>query len=146
MANKKKQLPAKDDPSAVDQHTTSWLRAEAIVKAINDNLPEGKSRIAPIPKDYVFKKMDREVVSVAFHEAFKLIGGLPAFAAWADRNQEKFYNLYSKLLPSETQTPMAALQFNFTTAIPETPQDRIIIDEAGRVVEAEIVEDEDLPE
>ena len=134
-----------DDPTIVDSHVDDFLRAEAIVEAINANLPEDR-RITPIPKEYVVRKRDREVVSLANHLVFEMIGGAPGYADWAKHNKKDFYNIYAKLLPSETQTPMGTLQFNFTTAIPETPQDRIQIDEAGRVVEAEVVADEDLPE
>lgn len=34
-------------------------------------------------------------------QCFDDMGGLPAFAEWAKKNQTAFYQLYSKLLPHE---------------------------------------------
>lgn len=138
-----KNLPT-TDTDAVDPKLDAWLRAGAIVDAINANLPEGSRKLLPIPKEYVFKKADREAVSAAFHAAFQLIGGVPGFALWAAEHQSQFYQLFAKLLPSETQTPLGNLQFNFISPVPETPQDRISIDAAGKVIEADT--DEELPE
>jgi hypothetical protein len=36
----------------------------------------------------------------AFQDAFRMIGGVPRMALWANANPDKFYPLYSKLLPS----------------------------------------------
>jgi hypothetical protein len=36
----------------------------------------------------------------AFARTFEMIGGVPRMALWADRNPDKFYALYSRLLPS----------------------------------------------
>lgn len=36
-----------------------------------------------------------------FQFAFELIGGIPRLAMWADKNPDKFYSLYSKLIPAE---------------------------------------------
>lgn len=38
-------------------------------------------------------------VKEQFQHAFELIGGIPRLADWAHKNPDKFYNLYSKLLP-----------------------------------------------
>jgi hypothetical protein len=147
--------PAAQPSEPIDSETDAFLRAEAIVDAINANLPKTGRPLKPIPKDYVFHKKDREVVSVAMHSAFHLIGGVPALASWADLNKEKFYNLWIKLLPSETQTPVGNFQFNFQTPIPETPSDRIRIGEGGEVIEpaytelnddGEVDDGEDIPE
>jgi hypothetical protein len=139
------QLPVKKDEvdDLIDKATDAYLRAERIIEAINANLPEGARRLTPIPKEYVFKKVDRETVSVAFHAAFQMAGGVSRFAQWAQDEPDKFYQLYAKLLPSNTETPAGNFNFNFSTLVPETRQDRMMIDETGKVIEAEV---DDLPE
>ena len=34
---------------------------------------------------------------------FELIGGVPAFALWADNNRSEFYRLYNKVLPLQLE-------------------------------------------
>lgn len=36
-----------------------------------------------------------------FQFAFELIGGIPRLATWAHKNPDKFYALYSKLIPAQ---------------------------------------------
>ena len=36
-----------------------------------------------------------------FQHAFELIGGIPRLAHWAHQNPDKFFNLYSKLIPAQ---------------------------------------------
>lgn len=36
-----------------------------------------------------------------FQFAFELIGGIPRLAHWAHQNPDKFYQLYSKLIPAQ---------------------------------------------
>jgi hypothetical protein len=36
-----------------------------------------------------------------FQYAFELIGGIPRLAHWAHANPDKFYQLYSKLIPAQ---------------------------------------------
>jgi hypothetical protein len=36
-----------------------------------------------------------------FQHAFELIGGIPRLAHWAHSNPDKFYALYSKLIPAQ---------------------------------------------
>ena len=43
-----------------------------------------------------------DVVS-AFQSAFEIIGGVDRLSLWANANPDKFYPLYSKLLPATTQ-------------------------------------------
>lgn len=47
--------------------------------------------------------------TVAVKEAFKLafdnLGGVDALVTWAQQNQTQFYQLYSKLIPSEVVGP-----------------------------------------
>jgi hypothetical protein len=42
----------------------------------------------------------RQEVVAAFAHAFTMIGGVQRLALWANANPDKFYPLYSKLLPS----------------------------------------------
>lgn len=44
----------------------------------------------------------REDVVGAFQSAFEIIGGVNRLALWANANPDKFYPLYSKLLPATT--------------------------------------------
>lgn len=49
------------------------------------------------------KKTDgfsRTDVVNAFQDAFRMIGGVQRMALWANANPDKFYPLYTKLLPS----------------------------------------------
>ena len=40
-------------------------------------------------------------VRLQFQHAFELIGGIPRLAHWAHQNPDKFFNLYSKLIPAQ---------------------------------------------
>lgn len=42
----------------------------------------------------------RQDVVNSFQDAFRMIGGVQRMALWANANPDKFYPLYSKLLPS----------------------------------------------
>lgn len=44
-------------------------------------------------------------VKQALNEAFKRIGDVRAFAAWARKNKTEFYKLWSKMLPQEITGP-----------------------------------------
>lgn len=40
-------------------------------------------------------------VRLQFQHAFELIGGIPRLAHWAHTNPDKFFSLYSKLIPAQ---------------------------------------------
>jgi len=40
-------------------------------------------------------------VRLQFQHAFELIGGIPRLATWAHANPDKFFALYSKLIPAQ---------------------------------------------
>lgn len=40
-------------------------------------------------------------VRLQFQHAFELIGGIPRLAHWAHENPDKFFQLYSKLIPAQ---------------------------------------------
>ena len=46
--------------------------------------------------------LNRQDVVNAFHRAFAMIGGVPRLALWASQNEDEFYRLYARLLPSAT--------------------------------------------
>jgi hypothetical protein len=148
MSNSKKAGTALQELKTVepvDAGLDTYLRAQAIVEAINANMPKG-STLPAIPKNYVFKKQDRETVSVALHSAFELIGGVPSLVYWAAGNPKEFYGLWSKLLPSQTETPMGGVNISFVSPIVESPLDRVTVDGTGRVYTLDAFGSEELPE
>jgi hypothetical protein len=56
----------------------------------------------PLPSGLTRKRdgFSRQDVVDAFSHAFEMIGGVQRMALWANANPDKFYPLYSKLLPS----------------------------------------------
>lgn len=44
----------------------------------------------------------------AFQHAFELIGGVPRLALWADRNPDKFYAIFGRMIP-QTMAPVVPL-------------------------------------
>ena len=140
-------VPKEDADTKVDAATDAYLRATNIVTAINENLPEG-SQLPQIPANYVFKKRDRESVSLALHSAFELTGGVPSLVFWASKNPKDFYALWSRLLPSNTETSAGGVNITFQSAIPEAALDRVTVDETGRVItlKASSESSDDLPE
>jgi hypothetical protein len=145
VAVKPANTPAVKDPDAVDAGLDAYLRASAIVDSINKNLPKG-ANLPAIPETYVFRKRDRETVSVALHSAFELVGGVPSLINWAATNPKDFYALWSRLLPSNTETPVGGTTINFVSPIPQNPLDLVNVDAAGKVMTIEAAPDLDLPE
>ena len=132
------------DENAVSPELDRYLRADNIVKAINLNTPEGLNGFAPVPKGYVFRKRDREAVSIAMHAAFELTGGVPGLVQWAAGNPDKFYPLWSTLQKSDTETGAGGMVIQFNSAIPQNALDNVSVSEDGRVIT--INRDEELPE
>lgn len=57
----------------------------------------------PAVANSLTKKKDgfsRQQVVDAFAQAFRMIGGVPRLALWANANPDKFYQLYARLMPS----------------------------------------------
>ena len=54
-----------------------------------------------VPRNTSFSR--KEIVQ-AFEDAFELIGGVTRLSIWAHEHPTEFYRLYSKLLPSQSQT------------------------------------------
>jgi len=45
----------------------------------------------------------------AMQQAFEIIGGVPRLALWADRNPDKFYPLFARMIP-QTVAPVVPQQ------------------------------------
>lgn len=72
-------------------------------------------------KEDGFSRMD---VVNAFNNAFQMIGGVPRLALWANENPDKFYPLYTKLMPSTAVNISAeGNTIIIEHAIPATPLD-----------------------
>jgi len=124
---------ATTDDTAVTPELDSYLRAASIVKHINATLPEGYG-LPPIPDDYVFKRFDREAVSLALHAAFQLNGGVPGLLLWARQDPKAFYALWAKLLPAEQALAQQGLSIVFNSPVPENPLDAVRMDISGTVI------------
>ena len=68
--------------------------------AVLESLSEGKTKIPPLTR--ARDGFTRNDVANAFQNAFMMIGGVSRLALWANKNPDKFYPLYSKLMPSTT--------------------------------------------
>lgn len=78
----------------------------------------------PVPP--VTKKRDgfsRQDVVNSFQRAFEMIGGVQRLALWANQNPDKFYPLYSRLLPSAAISIGTAGQVQIVHAIAPTALD-----------------------
>lgn len=114
------------------------LRAGALLDMLGREHP-------PIPKDYVFRLRDRQFVENATFAAFDLIGGVPAYVAWAAENPNEFYKLFSRFAPEQKTVQAQGTQIVIQTALPESPLSNIIVTEDGTVRNASYrkVDDED---
>jgi len=83
---------------------------------------------------------------------FEMLGGVQRYAAWADKNPDKFYDHWIKLLPSEVKAEIS-VSHDFTGVLERARQrvsqrnlDAIAEDTKnqvfGTVIEGEIVESE----
>ena len=75
---------------------------DAIVPPVTPSIEEVEANLAVLaasPKlpSYTRSRNVRE----QFQFAFELIGGIPRLADWAHKNPDKFYSLYSKLIPAQ---------------------------------------------
>jgi|SRR3990172_8449200 len=66
----------------------------------------------------------RNDVVNAFARAFEMIGGVQRLAIWADANPDKFYPLYSRLLPAATIQIGNAKQVNIVHSLAPTNLDQ----------------------
>lgn len=129
----------------VDPEVDRYLRAQAIVDVINANNP---FPLEPIPKSYVFKKRTAGDASLAVHAAFELNGGVPGLVAFARTHPKEFYtSIWGRLVAAEEAKGLStATQIIFQTPVPSNPLDNVSIDAHGRVVNAEVLTQDDVPE
>ena len=135
--------PAPEAPNAVSSDLADFLSANSFVDAINASLPADE-RLKPIPQEYKFKRRDAETVSIAYHAAFELIGGVPRLVQWAQKNPDKFFEQYSRVAKSNDSHVAGGTTIVFNTPVPHSPLDNVAINEKGQVIDLE--GDEDLPE
>lgn len=133
-------LTTTDDngPVEVSKHNDEYLRADPIIRAINESLPEGVEPIKPIPKDFKFYQRDRAIINDAFDAVFYLLGGASAFAHWAQQNPKEFYTMWAKRMPADEQKQTGTTVV-FQTNIPASPLDSVAVKPSGGVYIAEPV-------
>ena len=141
----KKKTDSKADEE-VSPDTDRYLRAERIVEAINNALPNGFKQLPALPPAYKFKKRDRESAAVAFHSAFELIGGVSRLQLWAEENPDKFYPLFIKAVQGPDTTTNTGTTVNVLSSIPASPLDFVNVDARGRVFTMGRNPDDGLPE
>jgi hypothetical protein len=64
--------------------------------------------------------VDRLSVAQSIIDAFTLLGGTPAFAAWAQTNQQDFYKMYAKQAPALTDVNVKG-EFIIKSPLPRNP-------------------------
>ena len=70
------------------------------MSAVLSSLSDGTTKIPALTR--ARDGFTRNDVANAFQNAFVMIGGVSRLALWANKNPDKFYPLYSKLMPSTT--------------------------------------------
>lgn len=93
--------PQANVASQVDDLTES-SREETISPCIGQ-VEEVLANLAVAPQLPSFLRTRN--VREQFLHAFELIGGIPRLAHWAHTNPDKFYSLYSKLIPAQVTGP-----------------------------------------
>lgn len=80
-------------------------------------------RAIPLPNK-MRDGFSRQDVVEAFQHAFEIIGGTSRLALWANANPERFYPLYTKLLPATTLQLGAGATVVVQHALPPGPLDQ----------------------
>lgn len=88
---------------AVEQAENQEIQALPHWQEQLEELAENPNRPLRVPRN---KEFSRAAVVNSFVNAFELIGGVPRLALWADKNPTKFYQLYSRLLPSQASSAL----------------------------------------
>lgn len=136
ITNKGKNLVIpKPTPEEIEgiQSDNDQVRAMSLLNVFGKDLPL-------IPHDYAFKLKDRKSVEISMQAAYELIGGVPAFALWANENQTEFYKLYARLLPEQSKA-QANTQIIINSNIDRNELDNITIN--GRSLDQPEEGDED---
>lgn len=90
--------PSPDQTSQITD-MASELTALGISKEMQELLDRGLHS-SKLPKQLRTAK-----AAEAMQQAFELIGGVPRLALWADRNPDKFYPLFARMIP-QTVAPV----------------------------------------
>lgn len=92
-------LPPDDETSQHIEDTASELAEMGVSRDLQMLLSRGlHGTRAP-------RALRTKRAASAFAQAFELIGGVPRLALWADRNPDKFYPLFARLIPQPAQSP-----------------------------------------
>lgn len=93
--------PTTPSPDVTSQITdmASELTALGISKDMQDLLDRG------LHSSKLPKQLRTARAAEAMQQAFELIGGVPRLALWADRNPDKFYPLFARMIP-QTVAPV----------------------------------------
>lgn len=128
-----------DEQIAELESEDSFLRGYQALAILNEAVKETG---AIVPRDYVFRDMNKGVVKKAFDATFELIGGVPAMMAWAAMNPDSFYKTWAKFGTGEGAV-LSAGQVNLISNLPGSPLDNRSIDAMGRVTTLQ-ADDEDV--
>jgi hypothetical protein len=92
-------MPEAIQVQAVHQQAEEILSLSDIETPSLEAVEENLNTLASTPKlpSYVKTRNVRD----QFQFAFELIGGIPRLAHWAHQNPDKFFALYSKLIPTQ---------------------------------------------
>lgn len=90
--------PSPDGPSQITD-MASELTALGISKEMQELLDRG------LHSSKLPKQLRTARAAEAMQQAFELIGGVPRLALWADRNPDKFYPLFARMIP-QTVAPV----------------------------------------
>jgi len=105
------------------------IRQSGLIDIFEQHLPQ-------IPKDYVFKRKDREFVADCFHAAFELNGGLPRLAKYGNENYGEFIKLWARMLPEAQKHEAGPAVVQVFHNVPPSPLD------LGDIVDADELDDE----
>jgi hypothetical protein len=64
--------------------------------------------------------VERQKVAQAIIDAFTLIGGVPAYALWAQENQGEFYKMFAKQAPAQSDLNIKGT-FVIKSPLPRNP-------------------------
>jgi len=97
------------------------IRQSGLIDIFEQHLPQ-------IPKDYVFKRKDREFVADCFHAAFDLTGGVPRLIKYGHENYGEFIKLWARMLPEAQKHEAGPAVVQIINNLPPSPLDTGIVD------------------
>lgn len=89
--------PAHNPEQAIKDQASTL--AEGPITPTLQEVEENLNALATAPKLPAYTRTRN--VREQFQHAFELIGGIPRLAHWAHTNPDKFFSLYSKLIPAQ---------------------------------------------